>query len=165
MRKTSLPDGYSTRAPTPEDAATMARLIAASQLADTGEAEMTTDEMLDDWHGLVLSEEAIAVFAPDGEPAGYADVDNHAYVSVSVYGYVHPEHRGRGIGRFLVDWGERWARDHMDRAPEDSRVIVRHYILAENEGARHLLEDSGYASLRGNYVMAIDMEEVPPRPD
>ena len=40
--------------------------------------------------------------APVGGPVAYADVLNRSYVSVSVYGYAHPEHRGRGIGGYLV---------------------------------------------------------------
>jgi GNAT superfamily N-acetyltransferase len=44
----------------------------------------------------------VVVTAPDGRVAGYADVLDRSYVSVSVYGYVHPEHRGRGVGTYLV---------------------------------------------------------------
>lgn len=160
-----LPDGYSARAPVPDDANAVARLIAACQLVDIGEAEMTTEELLDDWHDLELSEEAVVVLAPDDEPAGYADVINRGYVSISVYGYVHPEHRERGIGSYLIGWGEEWANDRLRLAPEGSRVVIQHYILAGSEDAHRLLEESGYAPLRGTYVMAIDMGEAPSQPE
>ena len=96
------PDGYGARAPAEEDAPTVAALIAACQLADAGEAEMNEDELLDDWKGLELAQEAVVVETPGGTLAGYADVLNRSYVSVSVYGYVHPEHRRRGVGGYLV---------------------------------------------------------------
>ncbi len=81
--------------------------MVACQLADTGGADMSLDELVDDWHGLNLAEEAVVVAAPDGRIAGYADVLNRSFVTVSVYGYVHPDHRGRGVGASLVAWGER----------------------------------------------------------
>ena len=95
----------------------MVALIFACQLADTDEANMSLEELIDDWHGLDLAEEAVVVVAPDGRIVGYADVLNRSYVAVSVYGYVHPDYREQGIGSFLVGWGERWTRDRMTRAP------------------------------------------------
>jgi mycothiol synthase len=161
---TELPDGFSTRTPTPEDAESVAALIVACQLADTGEADMSLEELIDDWHGLNLAEEAVVVAAPDGRIAGYADVLNRSYVTISVYGYVHPDYRGRGIGACFVAWGERWTRDRMPQAPENARVVVQHFINAANEGARRLLESSGYAPVRGVYVMETELVEAPPLP-
>ena len=61
--------GYATRAPSREDAEAVVALIVACQLADTGEANMSLEELIDDWHGLDLAEEAVVVAAPDGSPA------------------------------------------------------------------------------------------------
>ena len=68
----------------------------------------------------------MVVHAPDGRIAGYADGLNRVLVAVSIYGYVHPDYRGRGVGAFLVAWGERWARDHMPQAPSNASVVVQH---------------------------------------
>ena len=157
-----LPEGYTVRPPSREDAQEVAALIIACQLADTGASDVSLDELIDDWQGLDLAEEAVVVAAPDGRIAGYADVLNRSYVTVSVYGYVHPDHRERGIGTFLVAWGERWTSDRMTLAPEDARVVVQHYVNAANSGARRLLEAAGYAPVRGVYVMETDLDEAPP---
>lgn len=161
---TELPEGFSTRSPSREDAEEVAALIVACQLADIGASDVSPDELIDDWHGLDLAEEAVVVAAPNDRIAGYADVLNRSYVTISVYGYVHPDHRERGIGAFLVAWGERWTRDHMPRAPENVRVVVQHYINAANEGARQLLEGAGYRPVRGVYVMETELDEAPPPP-
>ena len=126
---------------------------------------MTVEELIGDWQEIEPSEEAVVVTAPGGSVAAYADVLNRSYVSVSVYGYVHPEHRGRGVGAYLVRWGEQWTRDRIDRAPEDARVVVQHYVNALNESAQRLLEASGYAAVRSYYRMAIELEHAPPPPE
>ena len=116
-----LPEEYKTTVPSGENAEEVVALIVACQLADTGEEDMSLDELIDDWHELDLATEAVVVVAPDGRIAGYADVISRSYVTVSVYGYVHPDHRERGIGAFLVAWGERWTRDHIPQAPDNAR--------------------------------------------
>jgi mycothiol synthase len=156
--------GYATRAPSREDAEAVVALIVACQLADTGEANMSLEELIDDWHGLDLAEEAVVVAAPDGRIAGYADVVNRSYVAVSVYGYVHPDYQQQGIGSFLVGWGERWTRDRMNQAPENARVVAQHYVNAANSRAQRLLQAAGYAPVRGVYVMETELDEAPPAP-
>src|SRR5215204_3411189 len=103
---TGLPEGYASRAPGREDAREVAALIHASDLADNGASDMSLEELLDDWNSLDLAGEDVAVVAPDGTIAGYADVINRSFVTVSVYGYVHPDFRDLGIGTYLISWGE-----------------------------------------------------------
>jgi GNAT superfamily N-acetyltransferase len=100
-----LPEDYTTRVPTHEDAEAVAALISACQIADTGASDMSVEEMLDDWHSLDLAEEAVILTAPDGRITAYADVFNRSFVIVSIYGYVHPEYRDVGLGSYLVAWG------------------------------------------------------------
>jgi GNAT superfamily N-acetyltransferase len=161
----SLPPGYIARAPTRDEAQAVAGLIAACQRQDKGKTEMTVEELLHDWAGLDLAEEAVVITTPEGQLAGYADLSNSRYVSIAVYGYVHPDQRGLGLGRCLVQWGEAWAHDHMAQAPSNTAITVRHYILATNAPARRLLERSGYTAVRGVYWMTIDLEQPPPAPE
>lgn len=161
----ALPDGYSFRPPTLDDAGAVADLLAACARVDGGAESDSAEHVLDDWHAVDLGEEAVLVLAPDGLVAGYADVVNRAFVSLSVYGYVHPDHRDRGIGSRLVGWGEGWMRDRLHLAPQGTRVTVRHYVISTNGAARRLLEEHGYRAARGTYVMEIDLEDEPPEPE
>jgi GNAT superfamily N-acetyltransferase len=162
---TSVPPGYIARAPTRDEAQAIAELIAACQRQDQGKAEMTAEELLSDWAGLDLAEEAVVITTPEGQLAAYADLSNSRYLSIAVYGYVHPDQRGRGLGRYLVHWGEAWTYNHMAQAPQDAAITVRHYILATNTPARQLLEGLAYTAVRGVYQMTIDLDQPPPAPD
>jgi mycothiol synthase len=159
-----LPEGYATRTPQRGDAQAVASLISACQIADTGASDMSVEEMLDDWHSLDLAEEAVILTSPQGRIAAYADVFNRSFVIVSIYGYVHPDYRGVGLGSYLVAWGERWTRDHMPQAQQNARVVAQHYINSANEAAQRLLLNSGYSPVRGIYVMETTLDESPPRP-
>jgi GNAT superfamily N-acetyltransferase len=147
------------------DAPAVAALIAACQVADGDPAEMTTAELLNDWDGANLDDEALVVLAPNGQLAAYADLVNRRYVRVSIYGYVHPAQTGRGLGAYLSAWGERWARAHLAQAPEGTRVVVEHYVRASNAAAGELLPGRGFAPVRTIYVMAITLAATPPAPE
>lgn len=160
----TLPEGFSARTSVSEDAEEVAALISAGALPGSAETGATAEEVRDDWEDIDLAEEAVVVVSPDGRIVGYADLINRSYVAVSVYGYVHPEFQGRGLGAYLVAWGEDWTRGRMAFAPEEARVSVQHYINAPNADARRLLDDAGYTPVRSTYVMEIDLRQPPPDP-
>ncbi|HEX2282937.1 MAG TPA: GNAT family N-acetyltransferase [Thermomicrobiales bacterium] len=160
-----LPLGYRFRPARPDDAAAVARVLAAAELADAGKAETTTEQVLSDWEDVDLADEAAVLVGPDGDIVASVDLVNRSYMSVSVYGYVHPDHRGKGIGRVLIDWGERWTEERMHRAPGDARIVVQHFQRSTNETFKGLLERSGYTPVRGYYTMETDLDAPPPAPD
>jgi mycothiol synthase len=160
-----LPDGYTTRAPTLDDAQALADMIAACDMTDMGTSDTNVDEVLADWEGIDLDDEAVAVIAPDGSLVAYADLQNHGYVDIAVYGYVHPDHRGRGIGAWLVAWGEDWARGRAHLAPESARISAKHFVVDTNAGAKQLLSALGYAPIRTIYYMSIALDAPPPEPE
>jgi mycothiol synthase len=164
MYSIKLPEGFRFRTPTLDDAPEIAALVAACQEADGDHAQMTTAELLSDWSGVDLAQEAIVVLEPHGQIVGYADLINRNYVQISVYGHVHPAHRVRGVGTALVAWGERWAEHHAVRAPTDARITVQHFLRETNTGARQLVETNGYIPIRIHYIMAIDLDHAPPTP-
>jgi GNAT superfamily N-acetyltransferase len=99
----------------------------------------------------------VIVTTPDGAVVASADLLNRRHVRVSVYGFVHPAFRARGLGGYLVAWGESWTRRHLHQAPSDAQVVVDHYVRLSNSAACSLLEGRRYAPVRTVYVMAIDL--------
>jgi mycothiol synthase len=159
-----LPTGYDARPPRDEDAEAVAAIITASRAAYGDEEVATAEDVLDDWQGVDLAQEAIVVTAPDGHIAGSADIYNRRNMRVSVYGNVAPTEQGRGVGTFLVNWGEDWTREHVNSAPTGAKVAVEHYIDSQNTPARTLIETLGYPRIRTVYVMAITLDEPPLAP-
>ena len=159
-----LPPGYFARTPVEGDAPALAALLAAHEIAESGSSDMTVEDFVGDWAGVDLNTDTILIEGLDGAPAAYADVDAHANVAYAVYGYVHPEQNGRGLGSYLVSWGERRALRDIADAPEGARVHTQHYIYRGNDAARALLEAHGYDLARATHVMGIDLTEPPPSP-
>ena len=160
----TLPDGYVVRAPVMEDFGAVAGLVRASDLADFGELDYPEEELLADWKGSNLEADAWAVFAPDGECAGYASISHREHVRLDAEGFVHPRHLGRGVGTLLVRLTEARAREHVPLAPRGERVVLNNSINGRNAAACRLLEREGYEAVRHFLRMAIELGEMPPEP-
>lgn len=120
-----LPGGLTARALQPADIAAVADLLAAAEPHDqTGEHEDVDD--LTEWFvndRLDLSHDSRVVVTGDGAVIGWAtvmDLGNHRdEYALRLDGRVHPDLRGRGVGRALVDWQlARSAELHRARRPE-----------------------------------------------
>ena len=159
------PYGYTMRPPTRDDAPAVAALIAACQAADGDRPTMTADEVLGDWAGLDLGEDAILIVDAAENIVACASIFNRRYVRGSVYGSVHPDRRRQGLGAALVRWGEEWLRARWDRAPAGSCVDAQHFIRSTNAAARRLLAAQGYRHIRTVFVMETVVDEPAPAPE
>ena len=164
MGKAEIPAGYRARPTTFDDAEGVANLIAAVEETQDLGTKTTVEDVRDDWRGSNLGDESLIIEDPSGTVVANVDVLNRRYSVLNIYGAVHPEHEGKGLGRYLVEWGERWAFDHMDQADPDVQVVVRHFVHADADAALNLFATCGYDAVRTTYVMAIDLHEPPPTP-
>lgn len=159
-----LPSGFTAAPATAEAAAEIAAVVTASQVVDGGELVITPEELVSDWSGVDLATETLAIWDADGTMAGYADVDNQANVITTIYAYVHPEFRGRGVGTALRQWGEEYAQQAMHAAPSDMQALVQQFAPAQADTARQFLADGGYQAIRQTFVMAISLDRPVPQP-
>lgn len=161
--KSRLPDRYSIRAPTNADAETIVHLIRACELADEGDAELTLDNLQGSWErpNFNLTTDAWLITNADGGAAAYADawerIPGELY---NADGYVHPEHRGRGLGAALIGLFQARATELAAGRPASLQTIVFHPIGE----ARRLLESRGFEPNRHFWRMVIDMDRPPPEP-
>src|SRR5215212_4063760 len=94
-----LAPGYSVRSPALADLDAVYGVIVASEIEEFGESQgYSIDELEGDWTQLDLGRDAWVAISPDGALAGYGYVLDRRHVRLDVEVYVHPLHRGRGIG-------------------------------------------------------------------
>ena len=102
-----LPDGFSSRSLTMDDAEAVYDIIAAEEVVDLGEAELVLEDLTSDWQrpSYDIGSSTVGVF--DGDRlVGYGD----AAGGDVVYAAVHPAYQGRGIGTAIAHWLQATAR-------------------------------------------------------
>jgi mycothiol synthase len=157
--------GYSFRAPTNDDFDVVFKLIRECEVADEGKAELTPDDLRGAWDRPRVDREKDIwyITSAGGVPAGYGDIwARDGYGVIITDGYIHPDHQGRGLGRWLVLAMEERARELADEhAPAGQRVIVHNIVPSENTPATDILKSEGYVPGRYFWRMVIEMTEEP----
>lgn len=151
----SLPDGFTVRAATREDATAINRLVIAADEAVQGWSDETESDLLD-WWRLVDLEQDSWVVEHDGRVAAYSVLFPHTG-NAELDGFVHPAKTGLGLGTWLLVNGEARAR-----AREFS--VARTWCLAPDAVARRLFELRGFREVRRYYRMLIELDGPPPAP-
>lgn len=159
-----LPPGFTAAPATQRDAPPIAAVMSASRAADGDASAISAEELRSDWSGVDLATASLVIRDLSGTIAGYADIDNQANVVTSIYAYVAPAFRGRGVGTALRQWGEAYARQAMRSAPVGDQVLVQQFIPSPAVSARQLLEDSGYRAVRETFVMEMSLDRPLPEP-
>lgn len=149
-----LPEGFTSRPTTPEDADVLTELIAACELADDGAVEIVRDDIVVAYERsgfdpamdtlLVLDRDVVVGYAELFRRRGDADV--------------RPTHRGRGIGSALLAWTE--ARARMLDEPDVGQTKTD-----ANAGARELFLANGYEPTFTSWILRIPLDDSPESPE
>lgn len=155
------PQGFTVRAPTPDDAQAVTDLLAVCDTADYGEPDMSIQDVLADWRrdGFVLARDAWLVYAQDGTLAAYGfvwDIGDVARVEPTTC--VHPNFRERGLENFHIAQVEAWTRAYAET--KIVQWIVNDKLLFWTER----FEQRGYHITRRDDVMEILLNVKPPAP-
>jgi GNAT superfamily N-acetyltransferase len=132
----AMPEGFTTRRLTFEDAAAVADLVGDCEEFEDGEREIEAADIRAFWSipDVDLDVYSIGVFRDD-RLAAAGDV-RKAYAEIDV----HPDFRGRGIGSAILPWTWAMARaqgeDHVRQTFTDARADGRALFLANGYEAR-----------------------------
>jgi mycothiol synthase len=152
-----------------DDVDIVVELANLAGIADTGMKATDRDDKLIEW-GLsqfCLETDTLLVLTPDSRLVGCVELwDSEPHVRHYLWGRVHPDYRGQGIGNRLMEWAEARAEQSLDKAPPEARVSVHTSAFHGNRPAHELFEERGYAPSRHFFRMVIEMapETVPARP-
>lgn len=164
-----LPEGFTVRSATPADVEIAFSMFNIWAQRVIGENDfINADIIRDDWSSPKFdpARDIRLVFAPTGELVGYTEVWTTASPPVHpwIWGRVHPEYWGLGIGTALLTWAEEHASRVLADLPTDLRFAPRTGVPRVAEGAKALFEDRGFNYIRSSYQMRIEMNEAPPVP-
>lgn len=146
----------SLRTTTHADADALLDLYVAVDIADTGYPSSDLVDVTWKWRepGFSLALDSLVV-ERDGSIVAHATVfEGEAEV------YIHPEHRGTGIGTWIAGAVERRAADRSD-SPDG---YVRQNATNRNESAHQLLQARGYERSHDYARMEIELGEQPAVP-
>jgi mycothiol synthase len=132
-----------------------------------GTDEFDLEDYRNEWRdpGIDLAADTRIAQMPDGTIAGCIEVWNTTpYVICWIWGRVHPDFRGQGIGTALMEWAEERARVSLDRAPAGARIVLEAGITSSHQPTIELLSDRGFQAVRHNLTMARDLDGELPAP-
>jgi mycothiol synthase len=133
-----------------------------------GKTEATLTDVRAEWllPDFDLEASTRVVLTPEGRLVGYIelwDIDEMP-VNLWVWGRVHPDYEGQGIGTALMEWAQQRALQALNRVPDGIRVAMSSGTHSTYEPGHRLLKNRGMTPIRHFYTMAIDLEERPPEP-
>ena len=165
MTAVALPQAYTLRRPTLDDADAIVELVRAAEIAEHGETDFERDFLLEEWDEANLETDAWAVIDGEGRIIGYGDVTERARVQFHSWAVTHPDHTGRGIASSLLDLIEARAAERVAEAPEGTRVTLNNWVAHVNRAAREILERRGYRPVRHYWRMTIQLDGEPAPPE
>lgn len=167
--ETSLPKGFTMRGARMEDVEPALKLYNAWAQSIIQEDEITDAHAIrNEWKspGFDPARDIRLVFAPNGDMAGYIEVwtTSKPLVHPWIWGRVHPNYDGLGIGTWMLQWAEERALQASVNTPEGLRFAPRVGSFRQAEKSKTLFEDMGYAHIRSSYHMLIEMDGLVPEP-
>jgi GNAT superfamily N-acetyltransferase len=164
----TLPTGFTFRPATMDDLASAVELFNICSVDQMGVESFSLNEVRVEWGTpkFNLKTNMRLVFSPEGRLVGHIEVWDirHPPVHPWIWGRVHPDFEGMGIGSFLMTWAEERARQAIPRVPQGARVSMRSGAVNEHKATTQFLEDWGMTFIRRFLDMEITFNGSPPTP-
>lgn len=164
----TLDHTFSTRPVTMDDLQTATDLFNASDRPFYETDQYNVEDLRAEWTNphFSIEKSTRAVFNEAGNMVGYIEIYDTSSMPVRpfMWGRIHPDYEGHGIGTFLFEWAENRAKEVFARVPEDAAVTLNAECLDKKTDSRRFLEDMGMTTNRASYLMLIEMDSSPDAP-
>ncbi|GLV56927.1 putative acetyltransferase, GNAT [Dictyobacter sp. S3.2.2.5] len=163
---TKIPDTFTVRQLTLDDAEKVYQLVAASEMHWTGKVRITLKAL----QVLLASPDADLasggwlVLNQEGQAIGFAMMEHVQHARNIVRCIVHPQYLDHGIGELLLEKAEQWARQQIPLAAPDVRVTLRGYCDNQNPAWEALLKRHDFQPIRNFWDMGIELLTAPTAP-
>lgn len=152
-----------------EDLEEAFELFQACSMAMIGRSEVLFNDVKAEWllPEFDLGSSTQMIFTPAGKAIGYVEVwdIDEPPVKIWVWGRVHPDYEGLGLGTRLFRWAEKRARQAIPRASTDLQVVMQSGTYSHYDAAHQLLKDQGMTLIRHFNTMAIDLDDALTKPE
>ncbi len=161
--------GYQVRPATYADVPQVVALFNASEVELTGAGDCTVKRYEDAWResGIDLEASTRLVVTRDGCIVGCVELwdQRNPPARPYVWGRVHPQWQGCGIGSAMLSWALSASLRALDRLPADTRLAVQAEAPANHMPSIELFESTGMTACRYFWQMITDLDRSIPEPE
>jgi mycothiol synthase len=153
---------------TPDDVPAWHALVKSAEEYDDARERTSEQELADvfkgSWRDAAL--DTIAGFDAEGRLRAYARSEfepvEEGTLAPVLFGAVHPESRRQGVGRVLLQWSEKRARQQLASVHSRLPARIRLFMDEQHKGVKALAESMGFAPLRWYVDMRRDLAQPLP---
>jgi mycothiol synthase len=157
--------GYRAERPSRDDLEDIGKVLVACDVDEVGQPDVFDAHALEeewDAYPVNLDTDAWLVRSDDGGVVAYAHAAEEIPSRVwEAIGWVHPSHRGKGLGSFLVRATE---QDVSAKLCENDSLQFHHVVMGNDKAGGDLMSRAGFEPTRHFWHMEIDLEAPRPRP-
>lgn len=165
MRAASVPEGFSVRRVSLDDAGSISDIVNRCMIDEIGLSWTDVEEIRSELEapgrdGLEL--DCLIVDERTGDDVAYLQLwnDNPPFTEAFALAYALPEYRGRGLSACLLRCAETRARERMHRN-DLLRIVLQVARFQGNDPARRLFASLGFRYVRTFFQMQIELTEPP----
>lgn len=149
-----------------DDLKPVAAMLQVSEMADRGRVTTSESELRTRWEtpGYDLSKDAWLIIAPDDQMAAMIGVGHRDAERMYASPRVHPDYANLGLQDVLIEFGVERARELVAEAQDGARVTLNIVCAEKNAEFRRALGQAGFTHVRSDWIMQIDMDQLPPAP-
>lgn len=158
-----LPTGYILRHPTEADVPGAQAVLDAAESYDAGETRAHDDELATDWRdpGTHPETDWWVIVGPADSIVAVGWLHPETAGEITADHYVHPAHRGLGLGDLLLDLIVARAAQLSPRRPDGAARMLVAWSEDRDHVRRAALKARGFEPARQFYEMAVDLDEEP----